>query len=47
LENVSQPDWNQIDDSQLDFIKNKPDVATKDYVDKALAAIIDGEEVSY
>ena len=23
-----QPDWNQTDDTQIDFIKNKPDVAT-------------------
>lgn len=37
LENVSQPDWNQIDDSQLDFIKNKPDVATdEDIIDLML-----------
>lgn len=38
LENVSQSDWNQIDDSQLDFIKNKPDVATKDYVDNIISS---------
>lgn len=30
-----QVDWDQTDTTQMDYIKNKPDVATKDYVDKA------------
>lgn len=30
---VKQSDWNQTDETAMDFIKNKPDVATKDYVD--------------
>lgn len=34
-ERVKQVDWNQTDATQVDYIKNKPDVATKDYVDKA------------
>lgn len=37
LNSITQSDWAQTDETQLDFIKNKPDVATKDYVDsKAL-----------
>ena len=35
VERVKQVDWNQTDKTQVDYIKNKPDVATKDYVDKA------------
>ena len=35
VERVKQVDWNQTDATQVDYIKNKPDVATKSYVDKA------------
>jgi hypothetical protein len=29
---VPRSDWNQTDETKVDFIKNKPDIATKDYV---------------
>ena len=35
VERVKQVDWNQTDSTQVDYIKNKPDVATIAYVDKA------------
>ena len=35
VERVKQVDWNQTDPTQVDYIKNKPDVVTKEYVDKA------------
>lgn len=30
LQAIPQSDWNQIDDTKLDFIKNKPKIATDD-----------------
>lgn len=30
---IPQADWNQTDETQLDYIKNKPDLITYDYFD--------------
>lgn len=35
-----QSDWNQEDDSSPDFIKNKPELITKEYVDTAVSNVI-------
>ena len=34
-----QADWNQEDESAVDFIKNKPELITKEYVDTAVSNI--------
>lgn len=34
-----QADWNQEDESAVDFIKNKPEVVAKEYVDEAVSNI--------
>lgn len=39
LNSIKQSDWAQTDETQLDFIKNKPDVATKDYVDSEISSL--------
>lgn len=35
----AQPDWNQSDETAPDFIKNKPEIVTKEYVDEAVSNI--------
>lgn len=39
LKKIPQSDWNQADQTQLDFIKNKPDIYTKSEVDDLLANV--------
>ena len=34
-----QADWNQEDESAVDFIKNKPEIVTKEYIDEAVSNI--------
>ena len=34
-----QADWNQEDESAVDFIKNKPEIVTKEYIDEAISNI--------
>ena len=34
-----RPDWNQTDETKADYIKNKPEIVTREYVDEQLGNV--------